>query len=369
MKKKTRKFLLQLHLYLGLIPGIPLLIVGLTGALLAFTPEIQRWDQPEFYRIEAKGKRMPQAQLVHKIKESYPNTRLNHISMFEEPEKPWTVFASGPVDGKKRFHRMHINPYNGDIQIDITNGGWAQWIESLHRNLTVGQLGRYIVGVSSALLIIISLSGLYLWIPFRKGSWRRLMDKGDALSWHNWTGIAVFPVLIVMAFTGITLTFREPVLHLVYGITASPELPPPPESTVPSISSQPISCKEAVTIFQQTFPDRIITGFSEPGNAKGAYLLHWGYEDDLNPHAWGKSYLDQYSGMVLGEINHYEHSLGAMYQQTWWMFHTGEFFGTAGRFVWALFSLTLPLLFLTGLVRWVGKNGRKNRLKMFFNRL
>lgn len=363
MKANKRKYWIKLHLYLGLIPGIPLLLIGLTGVLLAFAPQIQRWDQPQFYDIRTQGKQRPMTELVQKIKKEYPDTRLNHISIFEEPDRPWTVFATGPVNGKHRFHRMHVDPYTGAISLDITDGGWAQWIEELHRNLTIGTAGRYIVAISSIFLIVLSLSGLYLWLPLRVGSWNRLLTRGDALSWHNWTGIIVFPMLILMAFTGITLTFGKTIMPAVYDVTGSPDLPPEPLSSVPDDSVQTVTLADAITRFKNERPDKVITGVGEPGSEDGVYIIHWGYEDDINPHAWGKTFVDQYSGQIIGEIDNYKHSAGSIYQQTWWMLHTGEFFGTSGRIIWALGSLALPLLFVTGLFRWLGKNGRKKRIR------
>lgn len=363
MKRKTRKFWIKIHLYLGLLPGIPLLLIGLTGAILAFAPEIREWDQPEFYQVEAEGPMKPIPELVNKIETEYPETNLLHISLFEKTEHVWTVFATGPVNGENKFHRMHVNPYTGSIKVDATSGGWAQWIEGLHRNLAMGTPGRYIVAVSSILLFILSLSGLYLWWPLRKGMWKRLVQNNDALSWHNWTGIIVFPILIIMAFTGITLTWGDAIFSVVYCITGSPPLPEAPNSTIPAREVDGITMADAVKIIQQKRPENTITGIGGAGDSTGVYTFHLGYENDWNPRAWEKVYVDQYSGNIVGELDNYGHSLGAIYQQTWWMIHTGEFFGTPGRVLWAIISLMLPVLFVTGLLRWLGKNGRRERIK------
>lgn len=364
--KSNRKFWIKLHLYLGLIPGIPLLIIGLTGVLLAFAPEIREWDQPEFFDVKPSGQLQPISELVHNIETEYSKTNLLHIALNEKTEHVWTIYATGPVNGKDQFHRMHVNPYTGSIKIDTTSGGWAQWIEGLHRNLTAGTTGRYIVAVSSIFMIILCLSGLYLWWPLRKGMWKRLRNKNDALSWHNWTGLIVFPVLIIMAFTGITLTFGDSIFASVFWATGSPALPKEPTSTIPDNDPDSITMAEAVKIIQQKQPDKVITGIGGANDSTETYVFHMGYRDDLNPRAWKKVYVDQYSGNIVGELDSYNHSLGAMYKQTWLLWHTGEFLGYGGRILWAFISLMLPLLVVTGFLRWMGKKNRYERLQSWF---
>ncbi|HEX6983034.1 MAG TPA: PepSY-associated TM helix domain-containing protein [Balneolaceae bacterium] len=365
-KKKNRKFWIKLHLYLGLIPGIPLLLIGLTGVLLAFAPEIRVWDQPQFFAVQPEGEMKPIPELVHQIESEYPKTNLLHIALFEKTEHTWTIYATGPVNGKHQFHRMHVNPYTGSIKVDTTSGGWAQWIEELHRNLTAGTTGRYVVGISSIFLMILCLSGLYLWFPLRKGMWKRLRNKNDALSWHMWTGLIVLPILIIMAFTGLTLTFGDAIYSSVFWVTGSPALPEEPTSTIPKGDVDAISMADAVRIIQRKRPNMLISGIGGATDSTDIFVFHLGYKNDLNPRAWVKVYVDQYSGKIIGQLNSYEHSLGAMYKQTWWMWHTGEFFGFAGRIFWALISLTLPALAITGLFRWMSKKNRFKRLKACF---
>lgn len=367
--KKNRKFWIKVHLYLGLIPGLPMIVIGITGVLLAFAPEIRTWDQPQFYDIEPQGSIRPIPELVNKIETNYPKTNILNISLYEKTEHSWTIYATGPVNGEIRFHRMHVNPYTGTIKMDTTNGGWAQWIEGLHRNLTVGTTGRYIVGVSSIFMMILALSGLYIWWPLRKGMWRRLVQNNDALSWHNWTGLIVFPLLIVMAFTGITLTWGDAVFSTVYSVTGSPALPEPPQSTIPPENAESISMADAVRIIQRKQPEKVITGISGAKDSTDVFTLHMGYENDWNPRAWEKVYIDRYSGAIIGKLNYYEHSAGAIYQQTWWMWHTGEFLGLGGRILWALVSLAIPLLAVTGFLRWMSKKSRSRRLRDFFKQI
>lgn len=363
MKKTTRKFWIKVHLYLGLLPGIPLLLIGLTGAILAFAPEIRQWDQPQFFDVEPQGELQPIPELVHKIETQYPETNLLHVALYEKADYVWTIYATGPVDGENQFHQMHVNHFTGEIKVDTTSGGWAQWIEGLHRNLTMGTVGRQIVAISSLFLLILCLSGLYLWWPLRSGMWRRLLRNNDALSWHNWTGIIVFPFLILLAFTGITLTWGSVIFPMVYTVTGSPDLPEQPLSTVPADNPEAISMADAVRIIQREQPDKQLIGIGGAGDSTDVFVMHMGYKDDINPGAWEKVYIDQYSGETISTLNTYEHSFGAMYQHTWYSLHLGEFFHTPGRILWAIMSLMLPVLFVTGVIRWMGKNGRMEKLK------
>ena len=54
MRLKTRRKLwLEVHLWLGLVAGAVLVLIGLTGSILVFWQEIDAWLHPSLLRIES----------------------------------------------------------------------------------------------------------------------------------------------------------------------------------------------------------------------------------------------------------------------------------------------------------------------------
>ncbi len=52
MKPLTRRLLRQLHLYLALLCGAIVALVGITGSLYVFEPEINAWLNAEYYQTQ-----------------------------------------------------------------------------------------------------------------------------------------------------------------------------------------------------------------------------------------------------------------------------------------------------------------------------
>ena len=345
MPKKKRSIWLTLHLYVGILCGLPLLVVGLTGGILAFRPELQQWTLPQLYEVEAQGERLPPEEVARRMKEAYPETTLLHTTAFKEEGRAWITYIGGG--------RLIVDPYTGEAR--QATGDWTKVMEQVHRNLTAGTIGRYIVGGSSLLLILISLSGFVLWWPMRGGTIRRFFRKQSALGWHNVAGLASLPLILVMALTGITLTFGGVVIPIVFTVTGSPPLPDKPTSTA-SASADAISLVEAIQVAQHEVPDATITGFAEPWSEDDVYKIHLGHPGELNRHGWEKLFIDPQNGAVVGRLDAYGHSLGSIYKHAWGQVHTGELFGLFGRMTWGIASLFLPLLFVTGVIRWWKKH-------------
>jgi uncharacterized iron-regulated membrane protein len=97
---------------------------------------------------------------------------------------------------------------------------WENWdaIESLrryagpvHARLALGRLGSWIVIMATAIGVLVEISGLLLWwkrktilIARRSGWWRFCFDL------HHSVGIIGFPIMLVLAVTGLIITFALP---------------------------------------------------------------------------------------------------------------------------------------------------------------
>ena len=327
--------------------SLPLLVIGLSGALLSFRPTLQQWSYPTVYQVEASSERLSASAVAQHIQQAFPEATIFHTSAFQKAGRAWIVYSS---EG-----RLVADPYTGSVRA-APEGDWTDTLEQVHRSLAGGTAGRYVVGGSSLGLVLLICSGLWLWWPTWRGTLRRWFRRGDTLSWHNVAGLVSTPLLVLMALTGITLTFSV-VMPFVFWMTGSPALPEAPEAeTLPGRT--PITLAQAVDTAQAALPGAVVTAFGGSADG-GAYKVHLGYPGELNDHGWERMYVDPYRGTILRHVDTYSHSAGSIYKQTWWQLHTGEFSGGTGRVVWALASLMLPLLIVTGLLQW----WKKQRVK------
>jgi uncharacterized iron-regulated membrane protein len=335
----NRKFWLDIHLYLGLLTVLPLIAVAVTGGILGFQQEIEVLTHPEIFEVHAAGDRLSAAEVARKMKAEYPGITIFHTAVFQDPSRAWITYSS---EGK-----LATDPYSGAIHI-VPEGWWIDTVEQIHRSLTAGTVGRYVVGVSSALLLILLGTGVWLWIPMIRGTLTRWWARGTALAWHNVVGVATLPLMAAMAVTGITLTFQ--LMPAVYWATGSPPFEQPKVERTADDEVIPIA--EAIETARGVYPDLILTGFKEPWDSTQAHRVSFARPDTWNDRGWLQVYIHPNTGEVVETVDTYVHSAGSVYQHTFFQFHTGEFFGLSGRVLWALASFLLPLIMGTGVYRW-----------------
>lgn len=354
MAANRRRVWRLLHLWAGLLAGLPLLVTAVTGALLAFAQELQPYTDPAYYRVSMVGQPLAVEAVLARLEAGYPRARFNHIGVPRTADQPYVVYAAQDGEGFMLF----ADPYTGAItRKDNDRATVMKWVEQLHRNLLLGKPGRYLVGVASLVFVVLSVVGVYLWWPMRRGTVRKAVRSGNLLSWHNLAGLVALPVLVVIALTGATLTFHGSLIPAIYSLTAAPAKPERP--TAAARSGEFIGLAAAVAAARVAAPTAQITGISAPGNADGVYSLSLRFPGERHPAGWEQLYLDPYSGEPLGRFNAYTHSFAAAYERSWWIWHTGEIFGGWGRGVWAVASGVLAGLFVTGLILWLRRRPRR----------
>ncbi len=230
-----RKVLFWLHLVAGVIAGLVILIMSVTGVLLTYEKQMIAWFDLRSLPVIQGGKTLSVETLLEKAREKqkkFPS------SITFQPD------SSKPVQLSFGREIIYQDPTNGellgagDLQVrsffrSVTD--WHRWLAATDSSRPTG---KAITGYSNLAFLFIVLSGAYLWLPrvwtkvsvraitlFRGG----LSGKARDFNWHNVIGIwSLIPLVFIVA-SGCVISFPW-ASNLVYTMTGTP-VPSPPASS------------------------------------------------------------------------------------------------------------------------------------------
>ena len=350
----TKRVLFRLHWIAGITAGLVLAVVGATGGVIGFEEEILALANPQLRLAKDGRPALPPDRWVAAARAAYPGHVVRSVA-WEGDAEPVEVRVA---QGKSRGDTIALDPRDGRVLGERRGAAFIAATEKLHRTLAAGPVGKQVVGASTALLILLTLSGIYLRWPRRASSpaaWLKLdfRLKGRGFLWHLHavTGTWLLLFYLVAAFTGLWWSYgwyREGVNRLA-GITTPLRRPQPPATPADAI---PPSIDLAWAGFRAAAPDATRASFSpgEPGKP-----VEIRYQTPSSPHerAWDTLTLDRASGAVLEQEHHADQPAGRRFVQALFPLHAGSFFGTPGRVLMSLASLLLPLFAITGIWLWM----------------
>jgi uncharacterized iron-regulated membrane protein len=160
---------------------------------------------------------------------------------------------------RSRFFSVYLDPPTGSVldKVDFRSS-WVGFLHIFHENLTIPQYsGRQIVGWAGVGMLILSLTGIWLWWP-RRGSfllalrWRRTPKTSTNL--HHVLGFWISIPLAIVSLTGIYLSFPQTARSMMSSI--APMQPPPPRTFGQAILAKPnLTPDEALRLAQAVEPD------------------------------------------------------------------------------------------------------------------
>ncbi len=205
-----RKAVFWIHLSCGVVAGLVIGMMSVTGVMLAFERQIVAWadDAPRAAPASARA-RLPIGEALRAVARSHPDFSPTAVTLSRDPLAPLVVAAG-------RNRSLFVNPYTGDVA-EPAGRRWRalfEAVEGWHRWLNVAGEHRAIAraitdGCNLAFLFLV-LSGMYLWLP-RVWAWAaiktRLLFNAQAVSarardfnWHHVFGIwSALPLAIVVA--------------------------------------------------------------------------------------------------------------------------------------------------------------------------
>ena len=203
-----KKTFFQIHWFLGITAGFILSLMGVTGAIYSYEQEITKWLNPNSYTVQVENKpKMTPAELYQHFQTTQPELKINSITIAKAMDESSSVNYA--KEGARRGVTIMVNPYTADVLPEVKGKEFFQFIQQLHRNLTVGPVGKQITGACTLMLIFFVLSGLYLRWP-KKHSFKQWFAikpklKGRNFLWdlHAVVGTWVVIFYLILACTGL----------------------------------------------------------------------------------------------------------------------------------------------------------------------
>jgi uncharacterized iron-regulated membrane protein len=388
-----KKLFRTIHLYLALAAGLVIMLSCATGAIMVFEDELDHMANQDRYFVEQKAERLPLDQLLNTAVHQLPKAKVASVKVFSDPGRSVEVAlmvpekkeagdhgkekeggkdkkseqgkkgekGKGPKGGGKPGVFVYLDPYNGKV-LDVHNKRESFFfqVEMLHRFLLGGQnsIGKTIVGLSTLSFLIITLTGIVLWWPKNKqilrqrlkfktnGSFKRLNHD-----LHIVTGFYTSIFLIVIIMSGLVMAFNW-VNNGIFSLTGTKMESPEPPVSVYQPGKKSISVEDALKSPQLTNVE--FYNVRLPKDSSGIYAVNV-LGNGNSGNRTDTYYIDQYSGLVIGQLKFTDKNLGQKIRSYVKPVHTGEIFGMPTKiinFILALLTFTFPI---TGIIMWINR--------------
>lgn len=356
---RLRAALFNIHLWLGLIAGAFIALLGITGAIMAFEPEIEHAEHPHLWFVSAPPDARPLtlAQISTTISQAFPADTITGYQVSTEPGLSYQVGLTKSL--------VFVNQYSGVILGQLRFGGTdlLNVIHQLHTHLLfrgLGNLGAKVVTGVALVLFCMLLSGLYLWWPLKRitVSWRGSAARRSWFDLHNAIGIVSLVVLFALCATGIAIGFEKSSTRVFYRITSSQPVPRPAlQIPVPAANVMQIGPDSAFAIARAALPGASPFEADVPARNE-AYFVRARFPEDRTPGGRSQVIIDSYTGRVLFAQGSRTAPAGARMVIANRAIHTGDIGGMPGKALVSLASLAAVLQVVTGLLMWLKRSQR-----------
>ncbi|HEV2136809.1 MAG TPA: PepSY-associated TM helix domain-containing protein [Terracidiphilus sp.] len=341
-ESRVHFYLLRFHRIGGVAAGLLLLILGLSGSVMAFSGKIDRLLHPSLFNVVPEGQSLSLSQLASSA--AFALHAGESIDTCLPATGPDSSYSFIVFRAHHRISRqVFVDQYTGRVLGSLSAVRFTSVMKALHSIAGV-------LGCSSIILVFLVLSGLCLWWP-RKPIKIGLSGNVQRLSFdlHNVIGLFASLFLFLFAVTGIYMVFGPP----SFAITSKPVTQP--ASSTPQAGLTPVSLDVVAGAAKDTLPGAAVLWIVIPRRPAEAYLVKMRFPEDRSDNGSSIVWIDHFSGKVLAVANSRAVPLGNKIQTISRVIHTGAAFGNRGRAFAAFMSLILVLQTLTGLHLWWGR--------------
>ncbi|MGE3466818.1 MAG: PepSY-associated TM helix domain-containing protein [Pyrinomonadaceae bacterium] len=356
--KAIRKTIFWLHLCLGVVGGIVIFVMCVTGAALSFEKNIIASVEYDQRHVAVGERRLPPSVLLANVLSTKPGARPSSVAATSDPTEVVTV-------GFGRDGQVFVDPYTGSITGEGNKGVrvFFGFMTDLHRWLALSGdgrgWGRAITGACNLMFLGLAITGIYIWFP-RRMTWKHLRPvtwfrggingKAREFNWHNTIGFWTSLVLIVLTVTAAVISYQW-AGNLLYTLTGN-EVPQRNEQPRPAAppEQQPFVVPENIDALWAAAEGQVagwkMISTRLPFGKDAAFTIDEG--TSTNPFGRASLTLDPATAAVM-KWEPYAEKNSAVQVRSWFRFtHTGESFGVIGQLIGFVACIGGAFLVYTG---------------------
>jgi uncharacterized iron-regulated membrane protein len=213
---KLRTLIFWPHLIAGIVAGIVILVMSVTGVLLTYERQLIAWSDSRYRSVvPAQGaRRLPVETLLQTIREQHPDLAPTALTVVAARDAPVAVAVPQRT--------LYFDAYSGQRLGEGSTGvrrfmsetrAWHRWLAVEGEGRPVA---RFVTGWSNFIFLFIVVSGFYLWFP-RKWTWAQVRSvvlfnttatgKARDFNWHNVIGVWSAVPLFIVVLTAFPISF------------------------------------------------------------------------------------------------------------------------------------------------------------------
>lgn len=346
-----------IHRWTSLVCSVNLLILCITGLILVFHHEIEHLMGEGLDTSVTQGQPpLPLRQVVETAAKVDPALAPRFVSF--DPEEPAARYVFlGPPGGRdfEDGRWVLLNGHTGASEaLKPPEDTLVGFLLKLHVDLFAGFYGQMFVGVMGVLFVISTVSGLVVYGPFMKKLAFGLLRFGRNTrivhtDLHNLFGVATLVWALVVGLTGAILSFSP----LIVGVWQDTELAAMIARHDEPATATAVDVDAAARAGLAAFPGMDVAFIAFPGTDFSSDR-HYGVmvrgHGEVAQRLLSIALVDAATGTVA--------EAAAM---PWYFsalllsgpFHFGDYGGLPLQILWALFTIVLGVVTVTGFVVWV----------------
>jgi uncharacterized iron-regulated membrane protein len=371
---RFKKVIGKIHLWLGLASGVVVLILGITGCILAFEVEIRNLTE-SFRKVPVENKPYLPPSVLKATAEKYLVSK--KALGIEYPGEGKAVMAA--YYDEKNYELAFLNPYSGqllkyknmpdDFFRIVLDGHFYLWLPH--------DIGQPVAASATLIFLVMMITGLVLWWPKSKAARKQRFSIKWNVRWrrknydlHNVLGFYMSWVAIFIAITGLVFGFQWFAKSLYWATSGGKAMvenkhPVSDTTKTSAFASMPdhlwqqhkkeAGNNESLAVYfanLPTDPIEVIVNH-RPGTYDNADFYHYDQNTGKELQAAG-SYNGKFGNAALADkIVRMNYDI-----------HTGAVLGLPGKLLAFFASLIATSLPVTGFIIWWGRKKKASSNKL-----
>lgn len=352
-----KKLLWRLHSILGLIAGLGLLVIGLTGSLLVFRNEIDGAIAPAVMKVEPlPAGRLSWDQLLAAVQKAWPEYEVTGFGPRSNPHLADLVYVRKP--GSSDFRAGTLNPYTGiPLSTPLRQAEtFTGILLELHYTWFSEHVGMLLTGIVAVILCILGISGVWLYRQFWKHFFTLRWGRSARIFFsdlHKMVGISSVGFNLILGFTGAYWNLTHVAAD---GLGHHEE----EDSGTGRLYSDTVSISQLTSVAAKEMPGFQTRWVSFPTKAGEAITL-WGKVPASHPFAgdYGSSAtFDPQTGVLKSASDLRKSGIWDAITDSFGPLHYGTFGGMPVKVLWCLGGLAPGVLAISGFLIWRSRHRR-----------